>query len=101
MRYHLEGCYMFKKKVNEYVQTLKMYKGAEIDALDRFNSLVRRSESGDVNIAIRSNVIEVVFVCDEDIYLDIYSDNTVRCSEDEYGKCMYFDNDVFNKLMEL
>ena len=92
---------MFKKKVNEYIQTLKMYKGAEIDALDRFNSLVRRSESGDVNIVIRSNVIEVVFVCDEDIYLDIYSDNTVRCSEDEYGKYMYFDDNVFNKLMEL
>lgn len=27
-------------------------------------------------------------------------ENTVRCSEDEYGKYMYFD-DVFNKLMEL
>lgn len=92
---------MIKTKVNRYIETLKQYKGAEIDALDRFNSLVQRSEDGDVKIILRSNIIEVVFIGDEDIYLDIHSENTVACSEDEYGKYMYFKVDIFNKLMEL
>lgn len=92
---------MIKNKVDKYIQELKKYKGAEINALDRFNSLVQRSEDGDVKIVLRSNIIEVIFISDEDIYLDIYSDNTVACSEDKYGKYMYFEVDVFNKLMEL
>lgn len=92
---------MIKTKVNRYIETLKQYKGAEIDALDRFNSLVQRSEDGDVKIVLRQNLLEVHFLLDEDIYLDIYSDNTVACSEDVYGKYMYFKVDIFNKLMEL
>lgn len=70
---------MIKTKVNRYIETLKQYKGAEIDALDRFNSLVQRSEDGDVKIVLRQNLLEVHFLLDEDIYLDIYSDNTVAC----------------------
>lgn len=92
---------MIKNKVDKYIQELKKYKGAEIDALDRFNSLVQCSEDGDVKIVLHQNLLEVHFLPDEDIYLDIYSDNTVACSEDEYGKYMYFKVDVFNKLMEL
>lgn len=92
---------MIKNKVDKYIQELKKYKGAEIDALDRFNSLIQRTQDGDVKIILRSNIIEVIFIGDEDIYLDIYSDNTVACSEDEYGKYMYFKVDIFNKLMEL
>ncbi|CAH1193354.1 Hypothetical protein DAL_101 [Psychrobacter phage D'Alembert] len=92
---------MIKNKVDKYIKELKKYKGSEIDALDRFNSLVQRSEDGDVKIVLHQNLLEVHFLPDEDIYLDIYSDNTVACSEDEYGKYMYFDDDVFNKLMEL
>ena len=90
---------MIKTKVNRYIETLKQYKGAEIDALDRFNSLVQRSEDGDVKIVLRQNLLEVHFLLDEDIYLDIYSDNTVSCSEDVYGKYMIFKDDVFNKCM--
>lgn len=92
---------MIKHKVDKYIQELKKYIGAEIEALDRFNDLVQRTEDGDVKITLRSNVIEVFFLYDEDIYLDIYNDNTVACSEDEYGKYMYFKYDVFNKLMGL
>lgn len=92
---------MIKNKVDRYTQELKKYKGAEIDALDRFNSLVQRSEYGDVKIVLHKNLLEVHFLPDEDIYLDIYSDNTVACSEDEYGKYMTFKVDIFNKLMEL
>lgn len=92
---------MIKNKVDKYIQTLKKYKGSEIDALDRFNSLVQRSEDGDVKIVLHQNLLEVHFLPDEDIYLDIYSDNTVACSEDEYGKYMYFKVDIFNRLMEL
>ena len=92
---------MIKNKVDKYIQELKKYKGAEIDALDRFNSLVKRSEDGDVKIVLHQNLLEVHFLPDEDIYLDIYSDNTVACSEDEYGKYMYFKVDIFNELMEL
>ena len=90
---------MIKTKVNRYIETLKQYKGAEIDALDRFNSLVQRSEDGDVKIVLRQNLLEVHFLLDEDIYLDIYSDNTVACSEDVYGKYMIFKDNVFNKCM--
>lgn len=92
---------MIKNKVDKYIQELKKYKGAEIDALDRFNSLVQRSEDGDVKIVLHQNLLEVHFLPDEDTYLDIYSDNTVACSEDEYGKHMYFKVDIFNELMEL
>ena len=91
---------MIKDKVNRYIETLKQYNGAEIDALDRFNSLVQRSEDGDVKIVSHQNLLEVYFLPDEDIYLDIYSDNTaVACSEDVYGKYMIFKDDVFNKCM--
>lgn len=92
---------MIKYKVNKYIQELKKYNGAEVDALDRFNDLIQRTEDGDVKIILRSNIIEVVFIGDEDIYLDVYKDNTVGCSEDEYGKYMYFKADIFNKLMDL
>ena len=92
---------MIKNKVDKYIKELKKYKGAEIDALDRFNSLVQRSEDRDVKIVLHQNLLEVHFLPDEDIYLDIYSDNTVACSEDEYGKYMYFKVDIFNELMEL
>lgn len=80
---------------------LKKYKGAEVDVLDRFNDLAQRSNYGDIKIIIRSNIIEVIFVYDEDVYLDIHKDDTVGCSEDEYGKYMYFKDNVFNKAMEL
>lgn len=90
---------MIKTKVNRYIETLKQYKGAEIDALDRFNSLVQRSEDGDVKIVLHKNLLEVHFLPDEDIYLDIYSDNAVACSEDVYGKYMIFKDNVFNKCM--
>ena len=90
---------MIKVKVNRYIEILKQYNGAEIDALDRFNSLVQRSEDGDVKIVLHKNLLEVHFLPDEDIYLDIYSDNTVACSEDVYGKYMIFKDDVFNKCM--
>lgn len=90
---------MIKVKVNRYIEILKQYNGAEIDALDRFNSLVQRSEDGDVKIVLRQNLLEVHFLLDEDIYLDIYSDNTVACSEDVYGKHMIFKDNVFNKCM--
>ena len=90
---------MIKAKVNKYIETLKKYKGAEIDALDRFNSLVQRSEYGDVKIVLHQNLLEANFLPDEDIYLDIYSDNTVACSEDVYGKHMIFKDDVFSKCM--
>ena len=90
---------MTKAKVNCYIETLKQYKGAEIDALDRFNSLVQRSEGEDVKIVLHQNLLEVHFLPDEDIYLDIYSDNTVACSEDVYGKYMIFKDNVFNKCM--
>lgn len=92
---------MIKNKVDKYIQTLKKYKGAEIDALDRFNSLIQRTQYGDVKIILRSNIIEVTLIYDEDIYLNIHSDNTVGCSEDEYGKYMPFKVDIFNKLMGL
>ena len=92
---------MIKTKVNHYIETLKKYNGAEIDALDRFNSLVQRSEDGDVKIVLHQNLLEVHFLPDEDIYLDIYSDNTVACSEDVYGKYMIFKDNVFNKCMLL
>lgn len=92
---------MIKCKVDKYIQELKKHNGAEVDALDRFNSLIQRTQDGDVKILLHSNIIEVIFIGDEDIYLDIHSDNTVACSEDEYGKFMYFKVDVFNMLMEL
>ena len=90
---------MIKTKVNRYIETLKQYKGTEIDALDRLNSLVQRSEDGDIKIVLHQNLLEVLFLLDEDIYLDIYSDNTVACSEDVYGKYMIFKDDVFNRCM--
>ena len=90
---------MIKTKVNRYIETLKQYKGAKIDTLDRFNSLVQRSEDGDVKIVLYQNLLEVHFLPDEDIYLNIYSDNMVACSEDVYGKHMIFKDNVFNKCM--
>ena len=92
---------MIKKKVDRYIQMLKQYKGAEHEALDRFNSIVQRSEDGDVKIILHQNLLEIHFLPDEDIYLDIYSDNTVGCSEDEYGKYMIFKDNVFEKAMEI
>ena len=90
---------MIKTKVNKYIETLKQYKGAEIDALDKFNSLVQRSEDGDVKIVLHQNLLEVHFLLDEDIYLYVCSDNTVACSEDVHGKYMIFKDNVFNKCM--
>ena len=91
---------MIKTKVNKYIETLKQYNGAEIDALDRFNSLVsEKINEGDLKIILRPNLISVHFLGNDDIYLDIYSDNTVACSEDVYGKYMIFKGDVFNKCM--
>ena len=42
---------MIKAKVNRYIETLKQYKGAEINALDRFNELVSETvNDGDLKI---------------------------------------------------
>lgn len=91
---------MIKNKVNRYIETLKQYKGAKIDSLDRFNSLVsEKINEGDLKIILRPNLISVHFLGNDDIYLDIYSDNTVACSEDVYGKYMIFKDNVFNKCM--
>ena len=93
---------MIKTKVNRYIETLKQYKGAEIDALDRFNSLVSETvNDGDLKIILRPNLISAHFLGNDDIYLDIYSDNTVACSEDMYGKYMIFKDGVFNKCMSV
>lgn len=93
---------MIKTKVNLYIETLKQYKGAEIAALDRFNSLLSETANdGDLKIILRPNLISVHFLGNDDIYLDIYSDNTVACSEDVYGKYMIFKDDIFNKCMLL
>ena len=48
---------MIKNKVDKYIQELKKCKGAEIDALDRFNSLIQRTQDGEVKIILRSNII--------------------------------------------
>ena len=91
---------MIKAKVNKYIETLKQYKGAEIDALDRFNELVfETANDGDLKIILRPHLISVHFLGNDDVYLDIYSDNTVACSEDLYGKYMIFKDDIFNKCM--
>ena len=92
---------MIKAKVNKYIETLKQYNGAEIDALDRFNELVSETDNdGDLKIILRPHLISVHFLGNDDIYLDIYSDNTVvACSEDVYGKYMIFKDNVFNKCM--
>lgn len=93
---------MIKTKVNRYIEKLKQYKGAEIDALDRFNKIVTETvNDGDLKIILRPHLIAVHFLGNDDIYLDIYSDNTVSCSEDLYGKYMVFKDDVFNKCMLL
>lgn len=93
---------MIKNKVKRYIETLKQYKGAEIEALDKFNSLVSETANdGDLKIILRPTLISVHFLGNDDIYLDIYSDNTVACSEDVYGKYMIFKDDIFNKCMLL